>query len=172
MLQAIIRYDLIVCLFLNGALEARGVQRFFTVVSRLGDGVFWYVLMALMPLMLGLPGLFAALHMAGVGIVGALLYKAIKQGTARPRPYNVAAAIKLGCDPLDLYSFPSGHTLHAVAFTIVALYYIGALAWILVPFAALVAASRMILGLHYPTDVVCGAVLGAGCAWASLLIVG
>lgn len=172
MLQAIIRYDLTVCLFFNRALRARAVHRLFALVSRLGDGVFWYVLMSLMPLMLGRPGLTATLHMAGVGIVGTLVYKAIKRGTARPRPCNVAEAIELGCDPLDLYSFPSGHTLHAVAFTIVAVYYLGALAWILIPFAALVAASRVILGLHYPTDVVCGAALGAGFALASLLIVG
>lgn len=172
MLQAIIRYDVTVCLFFNRALRARFVHRLFAVVSRLGDGVFWYVLMALMPLLLGQSGWVAAFHMAGVGLVGTLIYKLIKRGTARPRPYDVVSAIKLGCDPLDLYSFPSGHTLHAVAFTMVALYYLSALAWILMPFTILVAASRVILGLHYPTDVACGAVIGASCAWASLLILG
>jgi len=173
MLQAIIRYDVSVCLFLNRALRAQVVHRLFALVSRLGDGVFWYVLMGLMPLLLGgQPGLTAALHLAGVGLVGTLIYKVIKQGTARPRPYDVVSAIKLGCDPLDLYSFPSGHTLHAVAFTIIALSYLSALAWILMPFTILVAASRVILGLHYPTDVACGAIIGASCAWVSLLIVG
>jgi undecaprenyl-diphosphatase len=68
------------------------------------------------------------------------------------------------------YSFPSGHTLHAVAFTLVALAYWPWLAPLLVPFTLLTAASRVALGLHYPSDVLAGASLGAGIAAASLAI--
>jgi undecaprenyl-diphosphatase len=62
--------------------------------------------------------------------------------------------------PLDEFSFPSGHTLHAVSFTIVALGWFPLLAPLLVPFTALVAASRVVLGLHYPSDVI--AAIGIG----------
>ena len=69
--------------------------------------------------------------------------------------------IELGTAPLDKYSFPSGHTLHATAFSIVVLYYMPELGWLVIPFALLVAMSRIILGLHYPTDVLAGALIGA-----------
>jgi undecaprenyl-diphosphatase len=65
---------------------------------------------------------------------------------------------------LDRYSFPSGHTLHAVALTLVVTTTYPAFAWILVPFTLLVATSRVVLGLHYPTDVVAGAGLGTSLA--------
>ena len=72
--------------------------------------------------------------------------------------------------PLDPFSFPSGHTLHAVAFTVVAATHYPPLAALLVPFTLLIAASRVVLGLHYPSDVLVGAVLGALIGGASLWI--
>ncbi len=161
MLQYLVRYDLTLCLWLNRAGDAGWIRASFRLVSRLGDGAFWYVLMLMLPLIFGHAGLMASAHMLAVGVIGLVIYKWTKQRTARPRPYSVLQAIRLGMDPLDQYSFPSGHTLHAVGFTLVAIQYFPLLAWILVPFALLVAASRVVLGLHYPTDVLCGAVIGA-----------
>jgi undecaprenyl-diphosphatase len=48
--------------------------------------------------------------------------------------------------------------------------YFPALAWILVPFTVLVAISRVVLGLHYPSDVLAGAAVGAGVAQAVLAL--
>jgi undecaprenyl-diphosphatase len=69
--------------------------------------------------------------------------------------------------PLDEYSFPSGHTMHAVAFTLLAVVAFPGLAWVLVPFTVLVALSRLVLALHYPSDVLAGAVLGGALASAA-----
>jgi undecaprenyl-diphosphatase len=106
--------------------------------------------------------------MAAVAAIGILVYKWLKRTTSRPRPYQVRSAIRLGADPLDPFSFPSGHTLHAAAFAILLSWHYPWLAWIVWPFAALVALSRVVLGLHYPTDVLAGATIGAVLALGSL----
>ena len=63
-----------------------------------------------------------------------------------------------------MFCFPSGHTLQAVLFTVTLGTYFPALLLIMLPFMALVALSRMVLGLHYPTDVLIGAGIGYGLA--------
>ena len=101
------------------------------------------------------------------GLVSTVLYKLIKHKTLRLRPFNVYPSIVCNGHALDQCSFPSGHTLHAVSFSIVAVAYFPALIWLVLPFTVLVALSRPILGLHYPSDVLVGALIGALLATAS-----
>ena len=54
--------------------------------------------------------------MAGTGIVAWLLYRTLKRRTRRPRPFRVHREVIARAPPLDEFSFPSGHTLHAVSF--------------------------------------------------------
>ena len=112
----------------------------------------------------------AVLHMLAVGLTCTLAYKLIKGKTLRPRPFDVHPGIVCVGKTLDQFSFPSGHTLHAVAFSIVAVAYYPALAWLVWPFTLLVGMSRPILGLHYPSDVFAGALLGGVIASASLYL--
>jgi undecaprenyl-diphosphatase len=98
--------------------------------------------------------------MAVAGLVGTMIYKWLKVRTLRPRPYNVHQQISLRTIPLDQFSFPSGHTLHAVIFTLVAIHYYPTLSVALIPFSILIGLSRPILGLHYPSDVLVGALIG------------
>lgn len=160
--------DIYLCLFANKACQRQVIKSFFTGISRLGNGMFWYVLMVLIPLIYGLNLLHVSARMVIVGMSGLLIYKAVKSVTERPRPYKVNSHIKLGTLPLDQYSFPSGHTLHAVSFTLTAVYYIPVLGWVLIPFTVLIAMSRVILGLHYPTDVLAGTVIGLTLAMSGI----
>ena len=132
----------------------------FSLVSRLGDGWLWLGL----AIALLVAGGDAALATVGslllAAALGLPLYALLKRRTARPRPCAAAGDLEALVPALDLYSFPSGHPLHAVAFTVVVLARYPGLAWLLVPFTLLVALSRVVLGLHYPTDVLAGAALG------------
>jgi undecaprenyl-diphosphatase len=169
--QRMDQYELAYCLRFNRACRLRQIEHLFAGISRLGDGAFWYILMLILSITKGKQGLIASLHMLMVGVLCLLLYKWLKARTERTRPFTRHAGIHICTAPLDYYSFPSGHTLHAVAFSFIALTYFPALAWLLVPFTLLIALSRLILGLHYPTDVLAGAALGAILASASLMLV-
>lgn len=159
------------CMLINRGAHRTSICAFFSIVSRLGNGVFWYSLMLMLPILYGEAGLHAAAHMFIIGLLGVALYKILKGRLVRERPFIAFPDIRCGTPPLDRYSFPSGHTLHAVSFSVLVMYYFPELGWLVVPFAALVAASRVILGLHYPTDVLAGAALGAGLAASSVLVV-
>jgi len=155
------------CLRCNRHGELLETQRFFAAISRLGDGIFWYLLMFLLPAIHGTEGLLTALQMLLVGGVSLALYKLLKVLTGRDRPYAFDRDIQRLAPALDRYSFPSGHTMHAVGFSLVVCAHFPELAILLVPFALLVAASRLVLGLHYPSDVLAGALIGTLVALAS-----
>ncbi|MCF7751530.1 phosphatase PAP2 family protein [Bacillus subtilis subsp. subtilis] len=156
------------CRRANHYCRRRRVRQGFAAVSRLGDGVFWYALMAALILLDGVEGMLASLHMAATGLMALLLYKGLKRWTRRPRPYAADLRIRAWVAPLDEFSFPSGHTLHAVSFTIVALAYYPWLAPLLVPFTVAVGLSRVVLGLHYPSDVLAATAIATALAGASL----
>lgn len=170
-LQRIIALDSALCITVNRSSHYRLVRWGFRLVSRLGDGVFWYAIMLGLILTQGEAGIAASLHMMIVGLTGTLIYKWLKGKTLRPRPYAVHQDVWLAGKPLDKFSFPSGHTLHAVAFSTVALAYYPELGMLILPFAGLVAMSRVVLGLHYPSDVLAGAVIGALIAVVSFVFV-
>ncbi|KFN41188.1 phosphatase PAP2 family protein [Arenimonas oryziterrae] len=159
------------CLAANRWGGRQVVRAYFRAVSRLGDGLFWYALMAFFALFDGWRGLSASGHMLATGAIAALLYRKLKRWTKRPRPFAADARIQAWVAPLDEYSFPSGHTLHAVSFTLVALAYYPMLGMLLVPFTLSVALSRVVLGMHYPSDVLAATVIGGTLASVSLWLV-
>jgi undecaprenyl-diphosphatase len=158
------------CLAINRWGARHALRRFFGIISRLGDGGFWYALIATFALLGGTRGALAALHMALTGIVAATMYRSLKRWTRRPRPFRAHDDIVPYIAPLDEFSFPSGHTLHAVSFSMIALAYFPVLAPVLLPFTLLVALSRVVLGLHYPSDVIAATVIGCGLGGVSLWI--
>lgn len=162
--------DEALCLRINRACHINWLRATFCAVSRLGDGAFWYALMFGILAWRGHEAAKPLLHMTLTGAACLILYKWVKGKTTRMRPYQRNRAIRLAASPLDQYSFPSGHTLQAVALTLVALYHYPQLAPLLVPFTVLVALSRVVLGLHYPSDVLAGVVIGGALASISLIL--
>ena len=168
--QQINDLDLALCLRCNRLAHFRFWRALFRGVSRLGDGVVWYALMGILLLAHGMGAWPTVGRMALAGLISLAIYKWLKTRTSRPRPCQVYAAISAAAPALDRFSFPSGHTLHAVSFSLVACAGYPQLASMLYPFALLVAISRPILGLHYPSDVLAGALIGALVAQFVLLI--
>lgn len=163
-------FDRHLCIVANRWSARRTVAVFFGAVSRLGDGVFWYALMTVLATFGGARGTLAALQMLLTGGVALALYRLLKCWTRRPRPFRSCNGVIARVPPLDEFSFPSGHTLHAVSFTIVAVAWFPVLAPLLLAFSVLVAASRVVLGLHYPSDVLAATAVGGALGGASLWI--
>jgi undecaprenyl-diphosphatase len=163
-------WDERVCVRINRGARQRPVVLALQAVSWLGNGIFWYALMLALLVTDHGGAAMPVLHMAFVGAVCTCCYKMVKRTTVRVRPYEVNPLVLAGAAVLDRFSFPSGHTLHAVAFSLIACAYYPALWVILVPFTLVTAVSRVALGLHYPSDVLAGAALGALIAAASFAV--
>ena len=163
--------DSALCIRVNKTSHNLAIRVLFRLISRLGDGVFWYTIMLAILVVNGSDGIVPVVHMLVVGLSGTVLYKWLKGKTLRPRPYEVHQDIWLTGRPLDRFSFPSGHTLHAVAFSAIAVFYYPSLFMLVVPFAVMVALSRVVLGLHYPSDVLMGALIGFSLSALSLMFI-
>jgi len=153
------------CIQFNAASRHRLILIFFQLISRLGNGVFWYALMIGLLLHDSAHEYALVLKMLITGAITTCIYKILKHKTLRPRPYQVHQHIAVGAPALDQFSFPSGHTLHAVMFSILACTAHPELILSLGTFSVLVAISRLVLGLHYPSDVLAAIGLGSliGC---------
>jgi len=152
--------EVALCQPINNLARRSVVRGAFSVVSRLGDGLIWYVLMVAFPIAFGMAGLALTAQMAFGGLIGLVTYKVLKQRLIRERPFASHPTILCAVAPLDRYSFPSGHTLHAVLFGSLILSAFPGLSPVLLPFVGMIALSRVILGLHYPSDVAVGAMIG------------
>jgi undecaprenyl-diphosphatase len=134
-------------------------------------GLLWIALALVLAVVAGKPPLATTLITAATVWTADLLASAIKIAVDRERPYEVVAA----ADPLlrwDLgSSFPSGHAATSVAGAIVLAFLLGRWGWALGALAAAVCFSRVYIGVHYPLDVVCGALLGAAVGLAAVAVV-
>ena len=166
----ILELDVKGCVYLNHFSHRRLIAQCFKRLSRLGDGAFWLVMLSVVWISQGMAYTPQILYITVAGSIGTVIYKLLKNKTVRPRPYQVHQVILLGVRPLDHFSFPSGHTLHAVMATTLWGYIQPMLLLVMLPFTLLVALSRMVLGLHYPSDVLVGALIGAIVAILSICI--
>jgi len=142
------------------AAERWSLTQLLGIVSVLGNGPLWYVTIALLALSASFEYQQCAVRMLLLGIVNLALYFVLKRGIGRPRPYVQCDDIHACVPALDRFSFPSGHTLHAVAYSLLLSHYFPSLMVPLWLFSGMVMVSRVALGLHYPSDVLAAVAIG------------
>jgi undecaprenyl-diphosphatase len=137
--------------------------------TRMGDGWLWYSLGAILLAFGGTRG-YAAVGAAGsAAIVGIFVFKALKKVSRRPRPCQVEPHCWATILPPDQFSFPSGHTMTAFSIALGVSYFYPTLEGPLYFLAVSIGLSRVVLGMHYLSDVLAGAVLGSALGVASIV---
>lgn len=143
------------------------VRLFAIIATRAGDGWLWY-LAGLAVLLFGGESRFAAIAAAGsAAIVGIGIFMSLKKLSGRKRPCEIEPHCWATLLPPDQFSFPSGHTITAFAVAVSLGEFYPSLLIVLLTAALSVAASRILLGMHFMSDVVVGSLLGTGLALSS-----
>src|SRR5205814_6385946 len=139
------------------------IRIWMLAATRMGDGWIWYGL-GLMLLAYGGPQRFSAVGAAGTAaLLGIFVFKALKRLSQRPRPCQIEPHCWSKVLPPDQFSFPSGHTMTASSIAIVVSYFYPAL-----DLALSIAVSRIVLGMHFLSDVLAGVVMGVALGCASI----
>ncbi|WP_375752463.1 phosphatase PAP2 family protein [Vibrio sp. HN007] len=171
-IEPIVKFDLAFSLFCLSHKFNNQVARVSKAVSHTGDGHL-YAVIGLLAWMFDpiAGGLFLATGLMAFS-VELPIYWVTKNSFRRRRPQELSACLTSFITPSDRYSLPSGHT--AAAFVMATLIghfypdaYLGSVLW-----ASLIGTARILLGVHFLTDVVIGAALGIGSATAAISIIG
>jgi undecaprenyl-diphosphatase len=150
----------------------RWIRVWMLAVTRLGDGWLWYAL-GLVILVFGGEQRFHAFAAAGAAaLAGILIFRVLKNTSRRARPCHREPHCWATILPPDQFSFPSGHTISAFAIAVSLAHFYPQAEGYLLFLAASIAVSRIVLGMHFLSDVVVGAVIGIGLGCASLCLLG
>ena len=154
-MDTILQLDQNILLFIQEYIRHDWMDWFWKGITHLGDfGIFWILL----TIVLLIP-------------IGTLITNvAIKNVVARIRPYEVIQELELMIEKQKDFSFPSGHTCasFASAFAIYKCKEVFPKKWrtAAMVLATLIALSRLYVGVHYPTDVLGGLIVGLFSGWA------
>ena len=149
----------------------RWVRIYAICATRGGDGWLWYTLGALI-LLFGGPARFHAVGAAALAAaVGIVFFLRLKKATGRRRPSAFEPHSWAKLLPPDQFSFPSGHTITAFSVAVSLTHFYPGLAIGLLFCAVSIAISRILLGMHFLSDVVAGAAIGTTLAFGSTWLV-
>jgi undecaprenyl-diphosphatase len=153
---------------LNRWRAPRWIRYWMIAATRLGDGWLWYSLGGLL-LAVGGTQRYAAVGAAGsAALVGVGVFKILKRFSHRPRPCQFEPHCWSKVLPPDKFSFPSGHTMTAFSIALVLSYFYRGVEFPLYFMAISIAVSRIVLGMHFLSDVLAGAILGVGLGCGAL----
>jgi undecaprenyl-diphosphatase len=168
MLGFISRRDYSVMRRLNHWQAPRWIRLWAVAATRAGDGWLWYA-MGLMILLFGGEQRFIAVACAAAAAgTGVLLFLRLKKVTGRRRPCAIEPHCWAKLLPPDQFSFPSGHTITAFSVAVTLSYFYPSLTAGLMFCAISIAASRVLLGMHFLSDVLAGMAIGSFLAFAAI----
>ncbi len=141
--------------------ENRYLRAFFRTVSFIGDGYFYFLFLIYM-YFAETASFRRALYISLVAFGMDLpLYRLLKNSIRRIRPFNTYQEIENMVLPPDEFSFPSGHTSAAFLVAMIVCHFFPSLCVVLFVYAFLVGLSRIYIGVHYPSDILAGALFGS-----------
>lgn len=150
----------------------RWFQVWMLAATWCGDGWLWYSLAPVI-LLFGGAHRYRAVLAAGVAAgTGIVLFLQLKKRIGRMRPCSLAPHSWANLLPPDRFSFPSGHTITAFAVSTPLIHFYPSLAAALLFCALAVALSRIMLGMHFLSDVAAGALIGTVLGLGSVSLIG
>ena len=160
--------DLIVMRRCNKWMAPRWIRLWMIYATRGGDGWLWYAILSGILLFGGEDRFRAAGSAFVAGSVGIWVFLFMKKAANRPRPCAISAHAWATLRPPDRFSFPSGHTMTAFAVATPLMTYYPDLSLGLLFCAVSIALSRIVLGMHFLSDVVAGGLMGAFLGYLSM----
>ncbi len=133
--------------------------------SRSGDGLMQVLLPSLLWLLDSAHGATLFLSTAIAFCIERPLYWVLKNGFQRRRPPEIIPSFRSVVTASDRFSFPSGHTCGAFVLAGMVSESYATLTVPLYLWSSAVGISRVVLGVHFPTDILAGALIGSGIAW-------
>ncbi|MGQ9469084.1 MAG: phosphatase PAP2 family protein [Nitrososphaerales archaeon] len=153
-------YDKDLLYMINGASGSKALDTIMLTLTDFGGGFFWLLFTIVLWVYGEAKERRFAIFLAIAVIISGILGLALKAILYRPRPYELLTGINLlGLEEYGS-SFPSGHSFRAFAGSTLMFRSYGRIASPLLALSLAVALSRIYLGVHYPTDVIAGALLG------------
>jgi undecaprenyl-diphosphatase len=150
----------------------RWIRLWMICATRGGDGWLWYA-MGVIILLFGGAHRFAAVGASGLATaVGIVLFLRLKKVFNRRRPCTIEPHCWARLLPPDQFSFPSGHSITACAVATPLCLHYPTLIYGLIFCAVSIAVSRVMLGLHFLSDVAAGCALGFLLGYSSYLLFG
>ena len=166
LLYSIHKYDVSLFIWLINTRMHGSLTQLSRIWSKTGDGPLYALIIAIVYGYQGYSAYLQAILLAF--LIERFIYFVVKNSLKRNRPEAALKNFRSIITPSDQFSFPSGHTSAAFMMATLLSFHFPSLLIPLYCWATLVGCSRVVLGVHFPTDILVGSILGIGTALFSL----